>query len=476
MENLAGPTGKAGDLAAQQDTDIARRALPAIWSSLAVVQIVLLAGTYFREHPLAVTTFAFCTILACVARLLIVIQKNLLYARSARGWRIAFCACQLIFSGTWGLFAACTYAWYGFSNWNSVLMTFCTLGISAGALISLTPRLLYLYWQLIPLLAPSIAASLSLESQTYFVAATWTLYAGFLLFQGRQLNAQYCRAFDDRRQLESAKKMAEAANNAKNCFLANISHELRTPMNGILGMTELALDTELSSEQRALLETARFSALSLLHVLNDVLDFSEIDSHRLTLEHIGFRLQELLSETARAFEVQAREKNLSLAYEIGPQVPDEVIGDSARLRQILVHLLGNAVKFTSKGGIQLHVGVESIGSHEIWLHFAVKDSGIGVPKEKYAAIFEAFSQADVSMTRQYGGAGLGLTISARLVGLMGGKIWLESEPGIGSTFHFTARFELPVLEQESLRALKKSLDKMSREAALNSPCSPAAGN
>ena len=431
------------DLAAHQDADIARRAVAAIWSGLGAVQFILLAGGYFQSHPLAVSLFAACATGASIARLLLVLRKGDLYPRHPDYWRAAFCACQLVFAGVWGLFTAAAYTWYGYTSWNSVLLTFCSLGLTAASLVSLTPRLLYLYMHIVPLLLPNILASLWIGGEGYSVGAMWILYSAFLLFQGRHLNAQYRQAFEDRKLLESAKKMAEAANEAKSSFLANISHELRTPMNGIIGTTELALETKLTDEQRSLLETACNSANSLLRLLNDLLDFSELDSSRSSLEHVRFDVRKLVSQTILALGNPARQKGLSLNYEIALRVPDEVVGDPGRLRQVLINLIGNSIKFSHAGGVELRAVVESISSDEICLHFQVKDTGIGIPRDKREVIFQAFSQADGSLTRSYGGTGLGLTISARLVELMGGRIWLDSESGQGSTFHFTVRLGLP---------------------------------
>lgn len=429
-------------LAIQQDTDIAYRALPAIWASMVAVQLVLLAGTFFKDRPLPVSIFAFASLSALVGRLFLVLRKDEIYAHNPKHWRVGFCACLTVFSGSWGGLSAYGFMTYGHLNWNSVILTFCLLGLSAGALVSLTPKPLYLNWYLLPLLLPAIIANLWSEDNGYIVALMLTIYAGFLLVQGRQLSAQYRKAFEYRCLLESAKKMAESANEAKSSFLANISHELRTPMNGIIGMTELALDTELSAEQRDLLDTARNSALSLLRVVNDVLDFSKIEARSVSLERSQFDPRKLVAETVQPFVTEARQKALDLTYEIALRVPDQVTGDPVRLRQILINLVGNAVKFTATGGVQIRVGVDAISERDVRLHFAVKDSGIGVAKEKQEVIFSAFSQADESMTRRYGGTGLGLTISARLVQLMNGNIWLESEPGQGSTFHFTACFGL----------------------------------
>jgi protein-histidine pros-kinase len=220
-------------------------------------------------------------------------------------------------------------------------------------------------------------------------------------------------------------------------------------MNGIIAMTELALETELSAEQRDLLETSRNSASSLLGLLNDVLDFSRMDAKRVELESIAFDVHKLISETAHVFEIQARQKGLALTCEIAPEVPSKVIGDSARLRQILVNLLGNALKFTAHGGVWLNAAVERTSAYDIEIHFAVNDTGIGVPKDKQHLIFQPFAQADGSMTRNYGGTGLGLSISLRLVELMDGRLWVVSEPGKGSAFHFTARFGLAHAEQST---------------------------
>jgi signal transduction histidine kinase/CheY-like chemotaxis protein len=379
-------------------------------------------------------------------RVLFLAYKKLLYALSPFLCRALITLSVSAVAISAGLIHLGITIYYGCDCWAFSTSVIWMSGCACGGISSFVPnRLLskiHIGFHLIP---GSIAAAWLYGSRGKDVAVAFLILLVFSMLQGRRLHKAYWKHVlqqfhegERTRELDAARLAAESANHAKSFFIANMSHEIRTPMNGIMGMIGLALDTVSDTERKEYLTLARDSADSLLVTINEILDFSKIEAGKLVIEYSDFELHKLLSEVVAIFSIQARHKQLQLALDIALDVPVTVRGDSVRIRQVLVNLIGNALKFTTVGTITL--GVATVAGNPSAIEFAVRDTGIGIPIEKQALIFEAFSQADSSTSRRFGGTGLGLTICARLVSAMGGKIWIESAPNLGSTFHFLIHF------------------------------------
>jgi len=428
-----------------------------------IAVVVWISTDYGHEHLSEFVALTALTAVGIILRLSVLSAREKICAKSPELWYRLIGLSVVILASTFGLLLAHAIAIYGFEKWTPIIILIWITGVISGSALSFAPNGKLLRLQLCGLLLPPLVCALWLHSSTALqYAFANVIFFLFTLFQGKQMNADFwkqltARFLEDQRreEIELARRIAEEerdkakqAAKARSEFLTNMSHEIRTPMNAVMGMTNLILDQDLPNETLDYVKIIRSSSDALLTIINDILDFSKIESGKLEIENEPFCLYDCIEEVLELLANRATQNKVELVAQIDPDVAEWISGDVTRTRQILLNLVGNAVKFTAQGEVVVSAALRRNGAGSQTLYLAVRDTGIGIPAEKIAGLFQSFNQVDNSTVRRFGGTGLGLAISKRLTELMGGRIWVSSEFGVGSVFQIEIPYQ-PAAGQEA---------------------------